>query len=49
MASYATDLRSMTQGRGWYTIDFARYEPAPSIISDKVIALAKADMVEEED
>ncbi|MDD4718180.1 MAG: elongation factor G, partial [Eubacteriales bacterium] len=25
MASYATDLRSMTQGRGWYTIEFARY------------------------
>lgn len=49
MASYATDLRSMTQGRGWYTIDFARYEPAPSIISEKVIAMAKADMVEEED
>ncbi|MHB1484537.1 MAG: elongation factor G [Saccharofermentanales bacterium] len=49
MATYATDLRSMTQGRGWYTIDFARYEPAPSIISDKVIADAKAHLVEEEE
>ncbi len=49
MASYATDLRSMTQGRGWYTIEFARYEPAPSIVSDKVIAEAKATMTEEED
>ena len=24
MAKYATDLKSMTQGRGWYTIQFAR-------------------------
>ncbi len=48
MATYATDLRSMTQGRGWYTIDFARYEPAPAIISDKVIADAKHHMVDEE-
>ena len=30
MLRYATDLRSMTQGRGWYTIAFARYEPAPA-------------------
>lgn len=49
MASYATDLRSMTQGRGWYTIEFARYEPAPSIISDKVIAEAKASMEDDEE
>lgn len=49
MATYATDLRSMTQGRGWYTIDFARYEPAPSIISDKVIAEAKKHMVEDDE
>ncbi len=41
MAKYATDLKSMTQGRGWYTIQFARYEQAPQIISDKVIADAK--------
>ena len=49
MATYATDLRSMTQGRGWYTIDFARYEPAPSIVSDKVIAEAKLQQEEEEE
>ena len=49
MASYATDLRSMTQGRGWYTIEFARYEPAPSVISDKVIAEAKASMEDDEE
>ncbi len=49
MATYATDLRSMTQGRGWYTIDFARYEPAPALISDKVIAEAKLQMEEDEE
>lgn len=49
MATYATDLRSMTQGRGWYTIDFARYEPAPAIVSDKVIADAKMHLVEDDE
>ena len=49
MATYATDLRSMTQGRGWYTIDFARYEPAPSLVSDKVIAEAKLHLEEDDE
>lgn len=49
MAKYATDLKSMTQGRGWYTIQFARYEQAPPIVADKVIADAKARMEEEEE
>lgn len=49
MATYATDLRSMTQGRGWYTIQFARYEPAPALISDKVIAEAKVHLVDEDE
>jgi elongation factor G len=47
LAKYATDLKSMTQGRGWYTIEFARYEQAPQIVSDKVIADAKSRMEEE--
>ncbi len=42
MSTYATDLRQMTQGRGWYQINFARYEPAPGPVADKVIADAKA-------
>jgi elongation factor G len=49
MAKYANDLRSMTQGRGWYSIAFARYDVAPQLISDKVIAEAKAHMKEEEE
>lgn len=42
MSTYATDLRQMTQGRGWYQIEFARYEPAPAPVSERVIADAKA-------
>lgn len=41
MASYATDLRSMTQGRGSFTFEFASYEQAPEAVAQKVIAEAK--------
>jgi len=40
MLRYATDLRSMTQGRGWYTMKFERYEEAPPNVAEKVIAEA---------
>ena len=43
MANYSTDLRSMTQGRGKYTLEFARYEEAPKDVQDKVIAARKAE------
>ncbi len=35
---YATDLRSMTQGRGTYTMHFAHYEEVPKAISEEVVA-----------
>ena len=40
MNKYATDLRSMSQGRGSFTFEFTRYEAAPSNIAEKVISLA---------
>lgn len=46
MSSYATDLRSMTQGRGSYTLEFARYEEAPKDVQDKVIANRKKELEE---
>ncbi len=35
---YSTDLRSMTQGSGTYSYEFARYEQAPSDVQDKEVA-----------
>ncbi|MAM59519.1 MAG: elongation factor G [Salinicola sp.] len=37
MFGYATDLRSQTQGRASYTMEFANYEEAPSSVVDAVI------------
>lgn len=43
MFKYAIDLRSMTQARGSFTMEFVRYEEVPSNISEKIIEEAKAD------
>ena len=43
MLEYATDLKSMTQGRGWFAMEHVRYEPAPEEIAQKVIAEAKVE------
>jgi len=41
MSSYAIDLRSMTQGRGSFTIEFERYEEAPTPVQAKIIEESK--------
>ncbi|MDP9365490.1 MAG: elongation factor G [Chloroflexota bacterium] len=38
---YATDLRSITQGRGSFTTTFAHYQPVPAHIAEQVKAAAK--------
>ncbi len=38
MFGYATDMRSATQGRATYTMEFARYEPAPKSVTEEIIA-----------
>ena len=43
MQKYATELRSMTQGRGEFTIYFDRYEPAPQQVAEKVIREANVN------
>ncbi len=42
MFGYATDLRSMTQGRGIFTMLLAYYEPAPKNVADEIIEKSKA-------
>jgi elongation factor G len=36
MFQYATDLRSMTQGRATYTMQFSHYEPVPAAIAEQI-------------
>ena len=48
MFRYATDLRSMTQGRGSFTSEFVRYEDVPANIAKKIIDSAVKDDDEDE-
>jgi elongation factor G len=38
MFGYATDLRSMTQGRGVFTMEFDHYEPVAEKVTDALLA-----------
>jgi len=40
---YAIDLKSITQGRGSYTVEFSHYEEVPSNIAQKIIAQRQAE------
>jgi elongation factor G len=46
---YATDLRSMTQGRGYYTMAYSHYEDVPSHTAEQVISKHKKDIGKEEE
>jgi elongation factor G len=37
MFGYATDLRSMTQGRATFTMQFDRYEEVPATIAESIV------------
>jgi elongation factor G len=43
MLRYATELRSMTQGRGIYSMRFSHYEEVPPHVSQKVIEERKKE------
>jgi len=43
MMKYSLDLRSMTQGRGEFTMKFDRYEEAPNDVAQKVIEARKKE------
>lgn len=38
MFGYATDVRSMSQGRATYTMEFSKYSEAPASVADQVIS-----------
>jgi elongation factor G len=46
MLTYETSLRSMTGGRGGYSMEFSHYEEVPAFIAEKVIKEAKAEKAE---
>lgn len=48
MAKYATDLRSMTQARGFYKTEFERYEEVPGEVAQKIIESAVKDEDDDE-
>ena len=43
MFGYSTDLRSATQGRASYTMQFGSYEPAPASIQEEIVAKARGE------
>jgi elongation factor G len=49
MLTYASDLTSMTQGRGTYSMEVSHYDIVPQQIADKIISAHKPAAAEEEE
>ncbi|MCL2852476.1 MAG: elongation factor G [Defluviitaleaceae bacterium] len=49
MFKYTTDLRSMTQGRGSFVMEFDRYEEAPAEVQTKVVEIRKKELEKEKE
>jgi elongation factor G len=49
MLTYASDLTSMTQGRGTYAMEYSHYDVVPQLIADKIIAAHKPSAEAEEE
>jgi elongation factor G len=45
MFGYATDMRSLTQGRGSFTMHFGRYEEAPGPIAEEIISRVRGKVI----
>ncbi len=43
MFGYATDLRSRTQGRATYAMQFDSYQPVPAVISEEIVAKVRGE------
>ena len=46
MLRYATELRSMTQGRGIFTMKFSHYEEVPAHAQQKIVEDRKKELAE---
>jgi elongation factor G len=47
MLTYGTDLTSMTQGRGSFSMEMDHYDYVPALQQEKIITAAKAERGEE--
>jgi elongation factor G len=45
MFGYATELRSLTQGRATYTMHFSCYEEVPKALSEEIVARVRGRLV----
>jgi elongation factor G len=43
MFGYATDLRSRTQGRATYTMQFDSYQPMPSNVQEEIVTRVRGE------
>lgn len=43
MFGYATDLRSRTQGRATYTMQFDSYQQAPASVQEEIVARVRGE------
>jgi elongation factor G len=46
MLRYSTELRSLTQGRGTYTMSFSHYEEVPAHTAQQIIAQRQKELAE---
>ncbi|MGI5863998.1 MAG: elongation factor G [Myxococcales bacterium] len=49
LLTYAPDLRSITSGRGSFTMEYSHYDEVPANLAEKVVAAAKSRLKEEEE